>query len=170
VVLGGVRVVGFRGAGPLPLLFAGAVTGVGVAPMRCLGMAALRLDGSFGYDAALVGLSVVIAVLAATAAPWAAVTVRGFLATLGASPVMALGVTGMHYVGMAALGVQLHEDAGHVATGQTPTSLAFPMLIAPVIFLPFATINVMFGPVLLLGDDEKTPARAEPRERAQAGR
>jgi hypothetical protein len=44
---------------------------------------------------------------------------------------MALGVTGMHYVGMAALGVQLHEDAGHVATGQTPTSLAFPMLIAP---------------------------------------
>ena len=56
-------------------------------------------------------VSVVIAVVAATAALWAAGQVRGFLRSVGASLVMGLAVSGMHYTGMAALSVHLHDAA-----------------------------------------------------------
>lgn len=47
VVVGvGVFMVGCLGAGPGALTGAGAVTGLGVAAMHYLGMAAMRLDGS----------------------------------------------------------------------------------------------------------------------------
>ncbi|MFD7876794.1 MHYT domain-containing protein, partial [Streptomyces sp. NPDC059766] len=85
VVSVGVFIVGYRGAGVRPLTAAGVVTGLGVAAMHYLGMAAMHLDGELHYSAPVVALSVVIAVIAATAALWAAVSIRGFLPSLGAS-------------------------------------------------------------------------------------
>ncbi|MFI2436753.1 MHYT domain-containing protein [Streptomyces sp. NPDC018693] len=88
VVVGvGVFVVGHRGATPRTAVCAGAVTGLGVAAMH-LGMAAVQSNGSVECGPLTVALSVAIAVGAATAALWAAVTVRGFMAGLGASLVM----------------------------------------------------------------------------------
>jgi hypothetical protein len=123
--------------------------------MHHLGMAALRLDGTLGHRPVPVLLSVVIALVAATAALWAAVSVRGFLRSLGAALVMGLAVSGMHYTGMAALTV--HPHAGSVQAydgGRTGTSLLFPMLVGPVIFLILAGVIVMFDPVLVLGSGE----------------
>lgn len=68
----------------------------------------MRFDGKFEYNTLTVGISVAIAMAAATAALWAAGQVRGFLWSVGASLVMGLAVTGMHYTGMAALSVDLH--------------------------------------------------------------
>jgi hypothetical protein len=70
----------------------------------------------------VIALSVVIAVIAAGAALWAAVNVRGFLPSLCASLVMGLAVSGMHYTGMAAVSVELHMS-DHESIGRTPTSL-----------------------------------------------
>jgi NO-binding membrane sensor protein with MHYT domain len=149
----GVFAVGYRGVAMPTLLTAGTVTGLGVAAMHYLGMAALHLSGSIRYDMATVGLSVVIAVVAATTALWAAVSIRGFLTSLGASLVMGIAVSGMHYTGMAAVSVHLHGTTGGTWAGESPTSLLLPMLIGPVIFLVLAGAVVMFDPLLVKGDE-----------------
>ncbi|MGW5470928.1 MHYT domain-containing protein [Streptomyces chartreusis] len=159
----GVFIVGYLGAGRAALSSAGVVTGLGVAAMHYLGMAALRLDADVEYDAAIVALSVLIAIIAATAALWAAVTIRGFLTSLGASLVMGVAVSGMHYTGMAAVSVHLHGTTGASWAGDSPTSLLLPMLLGPTVFLVLAGVVVMFDPLLVLGDSSAStsvePAR-----------
>ncbi|MFJ9150570.1 MHYT domain-containing protein [Streptomyces sp. NPDC102270] len=155
VVVGiGVFIVGYRGASALNLSFAGVITGVGVAAMHYLGMTALHVNGTIRYDAAVVTLSVVIAIVAATAALWAAVTIRGFLTSLGASLIMGVAVTGMHYTGMSAVSVHVHDRTGGSWAGDSPTSLLLPMLLGPAIFLLLAGVVVMFDPLLVLGDGD----------------
>jgi hypothetical protein len=136
------------------------VTGLGVAAMHYLGMAALHLNGTIRYDPAVVGLSVVIAIVAATAALWAAVTIRGFLTSLGASLIMGIAVTGMHYTGMSAVSVHVHGRTGGSWAGDSPTSLLLPMLLGPAIFLLLAGVVVMFDPLLVLGDGDWNRASA----------
>ncbi|MEU0898528.1 MHYT domain-containing protein [Streptomyces massasporeus] len=157
VVVGvGVFIVGHRGTGGVTLAVAGAITGLGVAGMHYLGMAAMRLNGEVGYDPVGVALSVLIAIGAATAALWSAVTIRGFLTSLGASLVMGVAVSGMHYTGMAAVSVHVHDSTGGTWAGDSPTSLLLPMLLGPVVFLLLAGVVVMFDPLLVLG--ERSPA------------
>ncbi|KUO15489.1 MHYT domain-containing protein [Streptomyces dysideae] len=171
VVVGiGVFIVGYHGTGTATLATAGVVTGLGVAAMHYLGMAAMRLNGSIQYDAFTVGLSVLIAIVAATAALWAAITIRGFLTSLGASLIMGVAVSGMHYTGMAAVSVHLHGATRGPWTGDSPTSLLLPMLLGPIIFLVLAGVVVMFDPLLVMGDGERSrsgrlrqpPAAAQP--------
>ena len=156
VVSFGVFIVGYRGAAPATLAVAGGITGLGVAAMHYLGMHAMRLDGDIHYDTVTVALSVVIALVAASAALWAAVSVRGFLPSLGAALVMGVAVSGMHYTGMAAVSVHLHTGTTQAAGGQSGTSLLLPMLLGPLIFLVLAGVIVMFDPVLILGDGNWT--------------
>lgn len=157
VVVGvGVFIVGHRGTGGVTLAVAGAITGLGVAGMHYLGMAAMRLNGEVGYEPVGVALSVLIAIGAATAALWSAVTIRGFLTSLGASLVMGVAVSGMHYTGMAAVSVHVHDSTGGTWAGDSPTSLLLPMLLGPVVFLLLAGVVVMFDPLLVLG--ERSPA------------
>lgn len=160
VVVGiGVFIVGYRGAGKGALTGAGVITGLGVAAMHYLGMAAMHLDGSIQYDVFTVGLSILIAIVAATAALWAAVTIRGFLTSLGASMLMGIAVSGMHYTGMAAVSVHLHGTTGASWAGDSPTSLLLPMLLGPAIFLLLAGVVVMFDPLLVLGEGEGARSR-----------
>src|ERR671937_682390 len=72
VVCAGVFAVGYSRDRNRALLLGGLTTGLGVASMHYLGMAAVRLHGTVHFDPMLVGLSVLIAVVAATAALWAA--------------------------------------------------------------------------------------------------
>ncbi|GAB2870647.1 MHYT domain-containing protein [Streptomyces mayteni] len=150
----GVFVVGYRGASGPVLAVAGTFTGLGVAAMHYLGMAAIRFNGEIRYDAFTVVLSVLIAVVAATAALWAAVSVRGVPYSIAASLVMGVAVTGMHYTGMAAVSAELH-GAGHLSNrGDSPVSLLLPMLVGPAVFLVLAAVVVTLDPLLVLGDGE----------------
>ncbi|MFJ8595319.1 MHYT domain-containing protein [Streptomyces sp. NPDC093598] len=153
----GVFIVGHRGTSGVTLAVAGAVTGLGVAGMHYLGMAAMRLNGEVGYDPVGVALSVLIAIGAATAALWSAVTIRGFLTSLAASLVMGVAVSGMHYTGMAAVSVHVHDTTGGTWAGDSPTSLLLPMLLGPVVFLLLAGVVVMFDPLLVLGERPSAP-------------
>ncbi|MET9437481.1 MHYT domain-containing protein [Streptomyces sp. NPDC006551] len=157
----GIFIVGYRGATPLTLVTGGTITGLGIATMHYLGMAGMRLQGRIEYDTLTVALSVVIAVVAATAALWAAVSVHGFLASLGASMVMGLAVSGMHYTAMAAVHVHLHDTVtlGGGGVADPATSLLLPMLIGPAVFLLLAAVVVMFDPLLVMGEpDWQRPA------------
>src|SRR5437870_5015462 len=84
------------------LLAGGTFTGFGVAAMHYTGLAALRLPDRTTYQPALVAASVLIAIVAATAALWIAFNMRGGLQRLSASLVMGGAVCGMHYTAMAA--------------------------------------------------------------------
>lgn len=116
----GIFLVGYRGATRMALVTGGTITGLGVASMHYLGMAGMNFEGLFAYDTLTVSLSVVIAVVAATASLWAAVSVHGFLPSLCASVVMGVAVSGMHYTGMAALQVHLHPDAAPAPPARSP--------------------------------------------------
>ncbi|WP_418956409.1 MHYT domain-containing protein [Streptomyces tritici] len=171
VVVGiGIFIVGYRGATALALVTGGTITGLGIATMHYLGMAGMRFQGRVEYDTLTVALSVVIAVVAATTALWAAVSVHGFLASLGASLVMGLAVSGMHYTAMAAVRVHLHGTP-LPGTGDTAASLLLPMLVGPAVFLVLAAVVVMFDPLLVMGepDWQKPSGRpATPRPRIPA--
>ncbi|MEV7892098.1 MHYT domain-containing protein [Streptomyces sp. NPDC002817] len=177
IVVGiGVFIVGYRGAGTANLALAGTVTGLGVAAMHYLGMYAMRLNGAVSYDVLTVSLSILIAIVAATAALWAAVTIRGFMTSLGASLVMGVAVSGMHYTAMAAVSVHVHSTTGGTWDGESTSSLLLPMLLGPVIFLVLAGVVVMFDPLLVLGDGDwnrptsrRRPAK-EPAEEPAAPR
>lgn len=124
VVCGGVFAVGYSRDRGRALLLGGLTTGLGVASMHYLGMAAVRLHGDVTYDPALVALSVVIAVIAATAALWAALNIKSPIAVTVASLVMGGAVSSMHYtrdVGGAGGGCPVrrgpargHGDAVHL--------------------------------------------------------
>jgi NO-binding membrane sensor protein with MHYT domain len=146
----GIFIVGYRGATGSPLFTGGTITGLGVASMHYLGMAGMRLNGKLEYNTVTVAVSVVIAMVAATAALWAAGQVRGFLWSVGASLVMGLAVSGMHYTGMAALSVHLHGTVAP-ASGDSPAALLWPMLVGPLAFLVLAAVVVMFDPLMVMG-------------------
>ncbi|MGW0820766.1 MHYT domain-containing protein [Streptomyces sp. NPDC002845] len=166
----GVFTVGYRGATTAALSTAGIITGLGVAAMHYLGMAAIQLNGEIRYNAVTVALSVVIAIVAATAALWAVVSIRGFLTSLGASLVMGIAVSGMHYTGMAAVSVHLHGATRGSWTSDSPPSLLLPMLIGPAIFLLLAGVVVMFDPLLVMGDVQRTrPVRGQRADTRPAG-
>ncbi|MEU1009230.1 MHYT domain-containing protein [Streptomyces sp. NPDC005890] len=157
----GIFIVGYRGATGTPLFTGGTITGLGVASMHYLGMAGVRFHGRFTYNTLTVAASVVIAVVAATAALWAAGQVRGFLWSVGASLVMGLAVSGMHYTGMAALGVHL-DGGAHTSGGAPAASVLAPMLIGPLAFLLLAGVVVIVDPLMIMGRPQRTPVEHKP--------
>jgi NO-binding membrane sensor protein with MHYT domain len=107
----GLSIVGYAGDDTLfggrPRLAAGgAIIGLGVAAMHYVGMAGMSMMASMSYSVPLVLLSLVIAVVAGTAALWIGTWIRDVTATVGASLVMGAAVSGMHYTAMAALRVK----------------------------------------------------------------
>ncbi|MFE5037319.1 MHYT domain-containing protein [Streptomyces sp. NPDC056683] len=157
----GIFIVGYRGATGTALFTGGTITGLGIASMHYLGMAGLRLNGTLQYDTIMVAASVVTAVVAATSALWAAGQVRGFLWSIGASLVMGLAVSGMHYTGMAALTVHLH-GADVTSPGDSPASLLAPMLIGPLAFLCLAAAVVIFDPLMVTGKPDQFRVEHKP--------
>ena len=103
----GLFIVGFGDGGRSRLVAGGVIIGVGVAAMHYLGMAAMSMTDSMSYNLPLLALSVVIAIVAGTAALWAGTRVSPLRATIGAALIMGVAVSGMHYTAMAAL--QIHR-------------------------------------------------------------
>ena len=133
IVCAGLLIVGFGRRWYRSLLLGGLITGLGVACMHYLGMAAMRMPGKVTYDPFLFILSGVIAVVAATAALWAALRLRGIWTTLAASLIMGVAVSGMHYTGMAAM--RMYHASGSPGMvmggggGATAESFLLPLII-----------------------------------------
>ncbi|WP_054814139.1 MHYT domain-containing protein [Nocardia arizonensis] len=112
---------------PLSLVAGGTITGLGVAGMHYVGMYAMKSDAAIGYDMRFVALSLVVAVVAATAALWFTVHVRGMVAAVGAALIMAVAVCGMHYTGMA--GMHAHPGGHGVPPGTEAVHLLAPLIV-----------------------------------------
>jgi NO-binding membrane sensor protein with MHYT domain len=122
----------------------GLFAGLGVAGMHYTGMAAMRVDGSVGYDPKLVAVSIVIAVVAATAALWFTVVAHNFWVITGAALIMGVAVNGMHYVGMYASEVTLNHV--HSASEGTDVATALPIIAGVagivVVVLLYAALSI----------------------------
>ncbi len=128
VVGAGVFAVGYGKDRGRSLVLGGLTTGLGVASMHYLGMAALRLHGEVSYDPLTVGLSVAIAVVAATAALWAALNIKSPVAVAVASLVMGAAVSSMHYTGMMAVAVSV-SPSDAALPGATAMQFIFPLAV-----------------------------------------
>jgi NO-binding membrane sensor protein with MHYT domain len=128
VVAVGTFLVGFGGEKAIVVLPAGFITGIGVAVMHYTGMAAMDMAAEVSYNPGVVLASVLIAVVAATAALWFTLRVRGLLATGGAAMIMAVAVSGMHYTGMAAMSVRADPGLGD-PVGAGAIELLMPLVI-----------------------------------------
>lgn len=99
----GLFIVGRGTSGAMKLILGGTITGLGVAGMHYTGMIAMKMPATISYNMSLFYASLIIAVVAATAALWLAFNQRGTLQRLVSALVMGVAVCGMHYTGMAAL-------------------------------------------------------------------
>ena len=129
------------------LLLGGVVTGLAVNVMHYTGMSALRVKGDFTYNTPLVVLSVVIAVVAATAALWFAIVLDRLVLRLVAGFVMAAAVTGMHYTGMAAVRMQMDMGAPD-PTGTEVFSFLFPVFVVAAIAMAVPLTAVLMAPAV----------------------
>jgi hypothetical protein len=128
------------------------------------------MTDSMSYNMPLLVLSVVIAIVAGTAALWAGTRVSGLAATLGAALIMGVAVSGMHYTGMAAL--QIHRGVmppmaamagpGGIASVSGATAAVF--LIPLLLVISIATFAVTLTITMAPGEDE-IAADAEMRRR-----
>jgi NO-binding membrane sensor protein with MHYT domain len=161
VVCGGVFAVGYGHDRARALLLGGLTTGLGVASMHYLGMAAVRLHGDVTYDPALVALSVVIAVVAATAALWAALNIESPVAVTVASLVMGGAVSSMHYTAMWAVRVEVPLSAA-VLPWATAMQFTFPLSVGVGSYLFLASAFVTLSPTA--GEREASASAQRPVE------
>ncbi|MEJ8645550.1 MHYT domain-containing protein [Streptomyces sp. MS1.HAVA.3] len=157
VVGAGVFAVGYGKDRGRSLVLGGLTTGLGVASMHYLGMAALRLHGDVSYDPLTVGLSVVIAVVAATAALWAALNIKSPVAVAIASLVMGAAVSSMHYTGMMAVAVSV-SPSDTALPGATAMQFIFPLAVGLGSYLFITAAFVALSPT---ADERAASASAQ---------
>jgi len=166
VVCGGLFIVGFGPESTRRLLLAGVITGIGVASMHYTGMAALQVPDRMSYSPALLGLSVIIAIVASTAALWAALRLRGIWSTLGAALIMGVAVSGMHYTGMAAMHMfATPAAAGLVTSGASAENFLLPLILGISILTFIVTATIALSPT-----DAEIHAEAELMARISTAR
>ncbi len=128
------------------LLLGGFVTGCGVAIMHYTGMAAVQMTDNVEYDPLLVAASLLIAVVAATAALWATLRIRGLWATVGASLIMGVAVSGMHYTGMAAMRVEPGPRGAGPVTGLSAASFLLPLILGISVVTVLLVLAIALSP------------------------
>lgn len=116
---------------------AGFVLGMGVVVMHYLGMYGMKIGGYIRWDYGIVGISAVIAVVAATAALWLAFNTGGWAPRSAAALLMGGAVCAMHYTGMHAAEFICTTDQpqvaprgfGLVTMDDVPSAVAFVALL-----------------------------------------
>ena len=128
----------------LPVLVgSGVVMGVGVAAMHYTGMAAMRMAANVNHDFTIVAISLVIAIVASTAALWIAFTLRAGWQKFIAAFVMGAAVCGMHYTAMAGFSFTPNKAAVELfASAILGTHLAGYVAGATVVLLTLALLAV----------------------------
>jgi NO-binding membrane sensor protein with MHYT domain len=151
VVVGiGLFLVIYGNGGWRPLLIGGVIVGIGVAAMHYLGMQAMSMPDTMRYNTPLFIVSVAIALIAGTAALWAGTRVRGIGATVAASLIFGVAVSGMHYTGMAAMDVYSDPamSGGSMAAmgGATAISFIVPLLAGISLLMFGLTLAITLSP------------------------
>jgi NO-binding membrane sensor protein with MHYT domain len=128
-------------------------------------MWAVQTQGTITYDKVLVALSILIAVVAATAALWFTLVLESPALRFVAGLVMGVAVVGMHYTGMAAIRVTVDHTAP-VPAGPEVFSFLFPVFV-----IGLLALAVPITAVMLASDRVATGSQSAPQPvAASAGR
>ena len=132
----------YRQRGSWPAILGGGIlAGTGIAAMHYTGMAAMRMASRLSYDPFFVGLSVAIAIAAATAALWLTLRPQRLWQQLGSAIVMGAAISGMHFTGMAAARFEMIAPAGPTtANGLSNDYLAVAVGATTALLLALALI------------------------------
>ena len=127
-------------------LAAGSLIAAGVVSMHYLGMAAMRMPATLGYDPLWVAASVLIALVAATAAVWLATRDQQAGRRAAASVVMGVAIAGMHYCGMYAANFTrtagMDAAGGDASMGQAVLASAISIVTLTVLLLALAGVQL----------------------------
>jgi NO-binding membrane sensor protein with MHYT domain len=126
------------------LVMAGFLLGMSVVVMHYLGMFGLKINGYIRWDYGVVVLSMVIAVVAATAALWLAFNSPTLARRIAASLAMGVAVCAMHYTGMfAAEFVCTTENRNAIPQGTGfISSFRLPILVIAIALMMTAVLSV----------------------------
>jgi NO-binding membrane sensor protein with MHYT domain len=152
------------------LLIGGLIMGLAVNLMHYTGMWAVQVQGTISYNAGMVWLSIVIAIVAATAALWFTVLFDSVMLRIVAGLIMGVAVTGMHYTGMAAVEVNIDPTAS-APDGAEVFTFLFPVFVLAVVALAVPIYAVLMASTW--SDNEAPPEDDEalaPRPAARAPR
>jgi NO-binding membrane sensor protein with MHYT domain len=105
------------------ILLGGAVVGVGISAMHYTGMAGLIMPAVASYVPVLVALSVAIGITTSTAALWLTASPRTAVIRFCGSS-LGIGISGLHYTGVAGFICTPKEDASLLQVGLSPSGLA----------------------------------------------
>jgi NO-binding membrane sensor protein with MHYT domain len=136
------------------ILMAGPLTGIGVVIMHYSGMAAINVSGHISHERTYFIASVVIAVVAATAALFCGMYLDGWRWHSAAAVIMAIAICSMHYTGMAGVRVTLYDGGRNSVTGIDPIMLILPIL-------GVATIGIIVLLFALMGTQPKMVTKRE---------
>jgi len=153
----GLTIAGLATSPWLRFVGGGVLMGSGIAIMHYVGMAAIRGGCTISYSPALVGASVVVAILSAMLALWLAFNLAGWKQTLAASVALGVAISGMHYTAMAAASFLPAEAL--VALSAPAMS---PSLLASIVAL--AAFLLCGGTLLTFLPDRKPAPSAAPAE------
>ncbi len=131
----------------LPILLAsGLVTGLGVATMHYMGMAAMRMQADLDYDRLWVVISIFIAVGAATIALYLSGRNSRLAERLVAALIMGVAVAGMHYAAMrgSVFRMQPGIEMTHSMASLGQSKLAIGIASSTFLILFLALIAAMF--------------------------
>jgi Bacterial signalling protein N terminal repeat len=126
--------------------------------MHYTGMLAMRMPARMSYNPGLFALSVLIAIVAATAALWAALRLHGTATNLGAALIMGVAVSGMHYTGMAALHMYPAATSGGMlmtGAGATAENFLLPLIIGISITAFILTATLALSPTAVEMREER---------------
>ena len=135
-----------EGRGGRLLVLAGLVTGLGIAAMHYMGMAAMRMPADIAYDRLWVVISIFIAIGAATTALWLSGRKSRLPERLGAALVMGVAIAGMHYAAMRGSVFRMRPglDMEHAMASLAQAKLAIGVAGSMFLILFLALIAAMF--------------------------
>ncbi|WP_166354759.1 MHYT domain-containing protein [Phytoactinopolyspora limicola] len=146
VVLIGVFAVGYTRSRVHGAIIGGISTGVAIVGMHYVGMSAMQIHGTLSYDIATVGLSVVVAIGAATVALAVAFLTDGFRGTIVAALLMGAAASITEYTGIAALQIEIIPGTS-VLPGASAVEFVFPFIVVFGSFLFLSSAFVALSPI-----------------------
>ena len=128
------------------IAIAGLLIGTGAVAMHYMGMAAMQMPATMRYDPVWVGISVVIALIAATVATWLASHEQKMAQRVSAAIVMGFAIAGMHFAGMYAavftMAARVDAAQGASSLGQANLAMGISGLTIFILLVSLGAIQV----------------------------
>ncbi|WP_019932785.1 MHYT domain-containing protein [Nocardia sp. BMG111209] len=127
------------------LITASVVTGVGIGVTHYLALGAIRVQGSVQVSVAATIEVLVAAIVIAVGVLWVSLRIYSIGLLTAAAAVVALAVTGMHYLGMFGVGVHV-DKATAPPTGEDLFTLFVPVFVLGTLSLAVPITAVLVAP------------------------